>query len=483
VRLLCYDVLHVSCAEKFLLAYPPHTAPDGFFCPACHGPFLPPEVAVSPIADQLRIALDGMKGLQKRLHGLSAAVPEPSKSSPPTDRRPEPEGKEGRADPIIDLPQPAILDRIGQDGIPQEDLPTEYELVAKDPDSDTPSSASDFIATHPGSHARGDESEEVSPIHPRQPPLSIDAPTPPSVDVVSLAPFASEEALSFKLTSSLLGVNQDAQETDESCVEVAREDPAPKYGSSPVQSIVVPIGEPLSASLASQTPSVDTSAPLKGVVGASNSYVSADDGPRETSVDMSWTLAGTTSESITTPTSSVYAATRTKGENGESSTLQRQASFTNSGQGYSEQTQLPFSGKKFDLWDFSRLPQSAVKSLAGKFDSARNSVANARSSSSYVPRVPQSFPTAVPRDDHDDHKYRRKPLMEVVKTWLKIFTPPRGRRSSPSLWRRFVIIILIAVLSLICLALLFHHLGRSGRDDDDPLLDLKANPFVKVDDS
>ena len=86
----------------------------------------------------------------------------------------------------------------------------------------------------------------------------------------------------------------------------------------------MPIGEPLSASLASQTPSVDTSAPLKGVVGASNSYVSADDGPRETSVDMSWTLAGTTSESITTPTSSVYAATRTKGENGESSTLQRQ---------------------------------------------------------------------------------------------------------------------------------------------------------------
>ena len=60
------DVLHVSCAEKFLLAYPPHTAPDGFFCPACHNPFLPPDVAVSPVADQLRVALNGMKDLQKR---------------------------------------------------------------------------------------------------------------------------------------------------------------------------------------------------------------------------------------------------------------------------------------------------------------------------------------------------------------------------------------------------------------------------------
>merc|ERR1719383_636108 len=115
--------------------------------------------------------------------------------------------------------------------------------------------------------------------------------------------------------------------------------------------------------------------------------------------------------------------------------------------------------------------------------------ASVRSSSSTFtggPRASQSFHAAsFPRpEDHDDHKYRRKPIMEVIRTWLKIFSPPRGRRSSPSLWRRFVIIVLIALLSLIRLVLLFHHMGRSGReDDDDPLLDLKANPFVKVDDS
>merc|ERR1712126_598944 len=28
---------------------------------------------------------------------------------------------------------------------------------------------------------------------------------------------------------------------------------------------------------------------------------------------------------------------------------------------------LPFAGKKFDLWDFSRLPQSAATSPAGKY--------------------------------------------------------------------------------------------------------------------
>jgi hypothetical protein len=41
-------------------------------------------------------------------------------------------------------------------------------------------------------------------------------------------------------------------------------------------------------------------------------------------------------------------------------------------------------------------------------------------------------------------------------------------------------VLLIGVVSLFALVLLFHHLGRSGRPDDDPLLDLKANPFVKV---
>ena len=60
------DILHVACAEKFLLAYPAHTAPDGFFCPACHGPFFPPEMVASPVADQLRTTLEGMKDLQKR---------------------------------------------------------------------------------------------------------------------------------------------------------------------------------------------------------------------------------------------------------------------------------------------------------------------------------------------------------------------------------------------------------------------------------
>ena len=59
-------MLHVSCAEKFLLAYPANTAPDGFFCPACHGPFFPPDMVASPVADQLRATLEGMKDLQKR---------------------------------------------------------------------------------------------------------------------------------------------------------------------------------------------------------------------------------------------------------------------------------------------------------------------------------------------------------------------------------------------------------------------------------
>jgi len=546
VRLLCYDVLHVSCAEKFLLAYPPHTAPDGFFCPACHSPFLPPDVAVSPVADQLRVALNGMKDLQKRLQGLSAAVPEQSKSLPPTDRRPEPEGKEGRDDPINDpvndpindLHQQEQLamgssDRAAQTSIHSshgEEFSPEKELTSKDdPESDTLSSASDFIATHPGSHGRGVEGR-VSPVS--SPPL----PPPPPTELLSSVPalvtsyhgssaliaqsvFQDESfagiipnalpnvpaAEDAAFSSPLRGIAHESAQNV--VVEVEEKAFTHPYGSSSVDSMTVPM-ETISAT-SDASASVFSSAPLAALKGASTSSAKAIP---ETNVDMSWSLSasnyGETSGAVNSYTAvnsftaansltavnsltaantfveanSFASAARSMRESEGSVTLPRQASFTNAGPEYSTATQLPFSGKKFDLWDFSRLPQSAKKSPAGKFAvSARAS--STSSASSYIPRVPQSFPTSVPREDHDDHKYRRKPLMEVVRTWLKIFSPPRGRRSTPSLWRRFVIIVLVAVLSLICLILLFHHLGRSGRDDDDPLLDLKANPFVKVDDS
>ena len=53
--------------------------------------------------------------------------------------------------------------------------------------------------------------------------------------------------------------------------------------------------------------------------------------------------------------------------------------------------------------------------------------ANARSSSSFAPRASLSHELNVPRgDDHDDHKYRRKPIMEVIRTWLKLVADAVG---------------------------------------------------------
>jgi len=441
VRLLCYDILHVACAEKFLLAYPAHTAPDGFFCPACHGPFFPPEMTASPVADQLRRSLEGMKDLQKRLQGLSAVAQDHSKTSPPTDRRPEPEGKEGHGEA-----DQGTLDAHEQEAGVQDII--EYNPSSKDElESDSLSSASDFIATHPGFHPRSVDDVAADPtLH-----------SPKTENVNHVAPLNEDASVNATLPMTAFDTDLASRLSPDVVVEVAEAAPTPSRESSPLKSVTIPM--------------VDSS-PV---------------------THSAWTLADSS------PTSAFVATAAMSTTAGFSSSSALQSALTPSysrpapvaEQHYpSSSAPLPFAGKKFDLWDFSRLPQSAATSPAGKYgDSHHQYGASVRSSSSSysgVPRVAHSFSaTSFPRpEDHDDHKYRRKPIMEVIRTWLKIFSPPRGRRTTPSLWRRFVIIVLIALLSLIGLVLLFHHMGRSGReDDDDPLLDLKANPFVKVDDS
>ena len=103
----------------------------------------------------------------------------------------------------------------------------------------------------------------------------------------------------------------------------------------------MPIEEPLSAPLAGIATSYmggeDASESYMGGVGASSSFTGASSsfngasssfngasssfiGGRETNVDMSWTLAGSTAVA----TSSVTTAARTKTESGVSSALQRQ---------------------------------------------------------------------------------------------------------------------------------------------------------------
>jgi len=470
VRLLCYDVLHVSCAEKFLLAYPANTAPDGFFCPACHGPFFPPDMVASPVADQLRRTLEGMKDLQKRLNGLSVTPHDNSgsKCSPPTHRRPEPEGKEERSDTVV---EPVLNDNVVDPVSPEVSaLPLEKDVpssntasVEDDPESDSMSSASDFIATHSGSLPRDTDEAPLSALSPARlsnasedveeenTPLilanKLDSAVAEKSAFIPLEHVANE-ALAASSSFSLPTVYGQSMSSSSFSLNKSNQD------------VVVDVVE-------DAAPSISKSSTVHSVSIAMNDSHSVEDRTNDrVQIDAGapWTLGSSSLASSITPSKASMAhSTQTTSayQANVRSTLQRHASVPDATPEYST-PKLPFADPHLQHGPSPRTTSSSMM----------------------APRVAQSYGSSLPRsDDHDDHKYRRKPIMEVIRTWLKIFSPPRGRRSSTSLWRRFVIILLIAVLSLIGLVLLFHHMGRSGRDDDDPLLDLKANPFVKVDDS
>ncbi|KAF2367615.1 Zinc finger RING-type [Trinorchestia longiramus] len=56
-RLVCYDVFHSSCLERWGSLHPPHTAPAGFKCPQCSAPVFPAPQLASPVALALKDAL------------------------------------------------------------------------------------------------------------------------------------------------------------------------------------------------------------------------------------------------------------------------------------------------------------------------------------------------------------------------------------------------------------------------------------------
>ncbi|XP_014662008.1 PREDICTED: zinc finger protein-like 1 [Priapulus caudatus] len=54
IRLLCLDVFHWGCLNKYAKQFPANTAPAGYQCPSCTQCIFPPSNQASPIADQLR---------------------------------------------------------------------------------------------------------------------------------------------------------------------------------------------------------------------------------------------------------------------------------------------------------------------------------------------------------------------------------------------------------------------------------------------
>jgi hypothetical protein len=83
VRLVCFDLCHVTCVDKYAHTLPPNAPHVQYKCPKCEGPLFPPEKLVSPVAEGLRKVLSRFPWALEAL-GLPPA-PVPFSSSLPTD--------------------------------------------------------------------------------------------------------------------------------------------------------------------------------------------------------------------------------------------------------------------------------------------------------------------------------------------------------------------------------------------------------------
>ncbi|CAH1793018.1 unnamed protein product [Owenia fusiformis] len=82
VRLICYDVLHWKCIDRYARQLPPNTAPAGYCCPNCKTGIFPPPNMVSPVADALKSVLSQVNWARAGL-GLPLIDEPPEQQSAP----------------------------------------------------------------------------------------------------------------------------------------------------------------------------------------------------------------------------------------------------------------------------------------------------------------------------------------------------------------------------------------------------------------
>ncbi|XP_065183515.1 zinc finger protein-like 1 [Sycon ciliatum] len=67
IRLVCYDVFHLSCLDRHASSLPVNTAPAGYTCPKCKSGIFPGENYVSPVVDEIRRLLAPFRWAQAGL--------------------------------------------------------------------------------------------------------------------------------------------------------------------------------------------------------------------------------------------------------------------------------------------------------------------------------------------------------------------------------------------------------------------------------
>lgn len=82
--------------------------------------------------------------------------------------------------------------------------------------------------------------------------------------------------------------------------------------------------------------------------------------------------------------------------------------------------------------------------------------------------------------DHDDDKYKRRPISELVSTWWKItFGAPLRARGTRSKYRRYCMFGTFIIFGILIFLFLMSRLGRHSTEND-PNFDEIHNPFINV---
>jgi hypothetical protein len=71
IRLVCLDVFHSTCIDKYASSLPANTAPAGYQCPKCKECIFPPTNLASPIAQVIR---DKLKDFNWARAGLGESL-------------------------------------------------------------------------------------------------------------------------------------------------------------------------------------------------------------------------------------------------------------------------------------------------------------------------------------------------------------------------------------------------------------------------
>ncbi|KAJ8935445.1 hypothetical protein NQ314_012865 [Rhamnusium bicolor] len=86
--------------------------------------------------------------------------------------------------------------------------------------------------------------------------------------------------------------------------------------------------------------------------------------------------------------------------------------------------------------------------------------------------------------DHDEDKYKRRSVFELIGNWWKITfgAPLRARGGKSSIYRRYCMLVTLMIFGVIIFIFLMSKLGRYSTEND-PNFEIGNNQFVKVHDN